>query len=282
MLFPGPQAVAHIGRHILDGSHEGHRHEFVEIAFVLGGVGMHATADGERPLCRGDVILLLPGAWHSYLRCDALAVVNCCIPARALRFELAWLRTEPSVAGMLWRSASARQVCKGRVSGQELDSLHLVLGDLERAADHAGGAGRAEAVGLVTVLLARLAPTLNDAADTASTPLPPLVLAGVQLLEEAPGHRWSLSELAESLHVDPSYLTRLFTAHVGTPPMAYLARCRAETAATWLKQTDEQVSTIGARVGWPDPNYFARRFRQHFGQSPSGYRSHAFHHGDRT
>lgn len=279
MLFPGPQAVAHVGWHVLDGSYEGHRHEFVEIAFVSAGVGTHASDGGERALRRGDVVLLLPGAWHAYLRCDSLAVVNCCIPAQALRCELAWLRTDPSVARILWQQGGSGSVRKSRVSGQALDNLHALLGEVERAANQEEGPARAEAIGLVTVLLARLAPTLNDSTDAASTAAPPLVLAGIRMLEDAPGHRWRLSELAGSLHVDASYLTRLFTAHVGAPPMTYLARCRAETAAAWLQQTDKQVSTIGARVGWPDPNYFARRFRQHFGESPSAYRNHALYHG---
>jgi AraC family L-rhamnose operon transcriptional activator RhaR len=55
--------------------------------------------------------------------------------------------------------------------------------------------------------------------------------------------------------------------------MAYLARCRVETAAILLVHTTQPITQIGRSVGWPDPNYFARRFKGHTGLSPSAYRS---------
>ena len=54
--------------------------------------------------------------------------------------------------------------------------------------------------------------------------------------------------------------------------MVWLARLRAERAATLLLQTTLSVQEIGERVGWSDLSYFARRFRAHFGCSPSAYR----------
>jgi len=79
---------------------------------------------------------------------------------------------------------------------------------------------------------------------------------------------------AGRLHLDPSYLVRLFTAHTGLSPMAYLGRHRAERAATLLVQTDSSAAEIGREMGWPDPNYFARRFKAYFGLGATAYRAH--------
>lgn len=86
-------------------------------------------------------------------------------------------------------------------------------------------------------------------------------------------HRWTLTELAEQLHLAPGYLVRLFKAATGLPPMAYLARLRAEHAATLLLHSDQPVTCIGQAVGWPDQNYFARRFKAHYGLSATSYRA---------
>ena len=75
----------------------------------------------------------------------------------------------------------------------------------------------------------------------------------MRLLEAAPERHWTLTELADELHLAPGYLVRLFKAGTGLPPMAYLARLRAETAAALLLHTDQPVTAIGRAVGWPDP-----------------------------
>jgi AraC family L-rhamnose operon transcriptional activator RhaR len=101
----------------------------------------------------------------------------------------------------------------------------------------------------------------------------PAVVAAMQLMEAQPGHPWTLTELAESLHLAPGYLVRLFKSATGLPPMAFLARHRVEVAAARLLHTDQPISRIGESVGWPDQNYFARRFRAHYGMSASTYRA---------
>jgi transcriptional regulator GlxA family with amidase domain len=101
----------------------------------------------------------------------------------------------------------------------------------------------------------------------------PAVVAAMQMMEAQPEHTWTLTELAESLHLAPGYLVRLFKSATGLPPIAHLAQHRVEVAAARLLHTDLPISRIGESVGWPDQNYFARRFRAHYGMSASTYRS---------
>jgi AraC family L-rhamnose operon transcriptional activator RhaR len=94
----------------------------------------------------------------------------------------------------------------------------------------------------------------------------------VRRLENDLAYAWTLSKLAEAVHLDASYLVRLFHRHVGAPPLQYLSRRRAERAAALLLSTALPVNEIGAQVGWPSPAYFARRFRAHFGMSAGQFR----------
>ena len=95
----------------------------------------------------------------------------------------------------------------------------------------------------------------------------------MRLFEAELAHRWTLTELAAQLHLDPSYLVRLFKTSTGLPPMAYLAQLRAEHAAALLLHSDQPVTSISQAVGWPDQNYFARRFKAHYGLSATTYRA---------
>jgi AraC family L-rhamnose operon transcriptional activator RhaR len=96
-------------------------------------------------------------------------------------------------------------------------------------------------------------------------------------LEAEPAHEWTLTELADELHLVPGYLVRLFKSSTGLPPMAYLSRHRVELAADLLLHTDLPISRIAESVGWPDQNYFARRFKSHYGLTASNYRARFTH-----
>jgi AraC family L-rhamnose operon transcriptional activator RhaR len=100
----------------------------------------------------------------------------------------------------------------------------------------------------------------------------PAVAATVTRFEGAPEEQWRLDDLARAVNLDPAYLGRLFAQHVGLTPMGFLARVRAERAATLLAHTDMSAAQVGAAVGWDNPTYFARRFRTLVGLTPSEYR----------
>lgn len=84
--------------------------------------------------------------------------------------------------------------------------------------------------------------------------------------------RWSVTELAHSVHLSPSQLRRVFTEAFGKSPIAYLTMLRAERMAHLLKVTDSPISVIAASVGWGDPDFAALQFRRSVGVSPSEYR----------
>jgi AraC family transcriptional regulator, L-rhamnose operon transcriptional activator RhaR len=134
--------------------------------------------------------------------------------------------------------------------GDILGRLSLLLGQLGRAA-----LGPAGAVG-----------------GGASGPRHPAVSQAMRLLEGSIARQWTLTDLADELHLAPGYLVRLFKAATGLPPMAYLAQVRAEHAAVLLLHSDEPITCISRAVGWPDQNYFARRFKAHYGLTATTYR----------
>jgi AraC-like DNA-binding protein len=249
-----------------------HGHDFCEIAVVSGGSGRHVSAQGTQELRGGDVVVLRPGAWHGFTHCRKLIVANCCVSAAALRTELAFLRTLPSVRDLLWLgpvASGAHGVLTTRVDVRRAEAAVDQLGSLERQLLDTPSNRVALFGALLTVLG-------NLVAEGTPPPTPhPAVASAVELLEESPERQWRLDELADAVGLDPAYLSRLFRRHIGLAPMAYLARVRAETAAALLARTDQSAARIGGLVGWPDPTYFARRFRALTGLTPTDYRTHS-------
>ena len=93
------------------------------------------------------------------------------------------------------------------------------------------------------------------------------------LLREEPQHRWTLPELARSVHLSPSQIGRVFVDAYGKTPIAYLTMIRVERMAVLLRETDQPISRVARQVGWGDPDYAARQFRRGVGMTPRQYRA---------
>ncbi len=93
------------------------------------------------------------------------------------------------------------------------------------------------------------------------------------LLRSEPQRRWSVTELANEVHLSKSQVSRLFVEAFGKSPIAYLTMLRTERMAALLRTTDAPITVIAEEVGWSDPDFAARQFRRSVGVTPSGYRA---------
>jgi AraC family transcriptional regulator, L-rhamnose operon transcriptional activator RhaR len=272
-------ALAYAGYHLHEGENALHTHSFVEIAFVTGGQGVHLSRAGRQRLRVGDVILLRPGVWHGYDECRGLELCNCCFSSELLRRELQWTREDPLLGYLLWTapySGRGHGMVATWLRPDALDQCQAHLAALDDLRHRPLATHRGDIVGRLSLLLGVLGRVVAEAHDYLREPpgpAHPAVGQAMRLLEARLAYRWTLGELAGQLHLAPGYLVRLFKSAVGLPPMAYLARLRAETAAALLLHSDQPVTCIGRSVGWPDQNYFARRFKAHYGLSATTYRA---------
>jgi AraC family transcriptional regulator, L-rhamnose operon transcriptional activator RhaR len=269
--------LAYAGYHYHPHGHPLHTHSFVEIAFTIGGEGIHHCLAGRRALRPGDVLLLRPGVWHGYEDCRDLELYNCCFSSEVLRRELAWTSEDPLLGYLLWSgpySAPGRGMLTLRLDKPELDECMAHLEQLNVLRHCPQEQYRGDILGRLSLLLSALGRVAmrNSPAAGEVGPRHPAVGRAMRLLEGDIARQWTLTGLADELHLAPGYLVRLFKAATGLPPMAYLAQVRAEHAAVLLLHSDEPITGIGRTVGWPDQNYFARRFKAHYGLSASTYR----------
>ncbi len=248
-----------------------HDHDFWEFALVTAGSGLHEDLSGVRPLRRGNVYGLRPGAWHRVVGRRGLRVFNLCFGPELLDGELAWAREDEQLGRLLWlgRGATLHGDTRPTARPRALAALRE-LADLATA-KVAPSRGRA-----VAALLLALDALAEAIVREGVAPLPhPAVRRAVGLLEANLAKAWTLDALADAVRLDASYLSRLTKRELGLPPLAYLARRRVDRAAALLTRTALPIGEVGRRVGWPDPNQFARRFRQIAGCSASTWRKRA-------
>jgi len=272
-------AMAYAGYYTHRNNSPLHTHSFMEIAFVTSGEGTHVSVAGRQRLTMGDVILLRPGVWHGYEDCTSLELCNCCFSVELLRRELRWTREDALIGYLLWSgpySAQGRGMLTTRLDRATLESCRVHLAALNALSHEPVARHRGDIVGRLALLfgaLARVVAQTQRPSQDAAGPAHPVVGQAMRMLETQLAYPWTLGELSERLHLSGGYLVRLFKTATGLPPMAYLARLRAEHAAVLLLQSDQPITCIGRDVGWSDQNYFARRFRAHYGLSATAYRA---------
>lgn len=81
----------------------------------------------------------------------------------------------------------------------------------------------------------------------------------------------SLTKLAEQLHANASYLSRLYKTKAGINVSDDIIRRRIEKAKECL-MTDMKINDVAEYVGFNDPAYFSRLFKKQTGVSPRDYK----------
>ncbi|WP_336775905.1 helix-turn-helix transcriptional regulator [Paenibacillus sp. MMO-58] len=82
----------------------------------------------------------------------------------------------------------------------------------------------------------------------------------------------SIKQVAENIHLNPSYLSTLFKKETGETFTGYVTKLKLQEAQVLLRNMDIKISEICQTVGFEDSTYFSSVFKKHFQISPSEFR----------
>lgn len=83
----------------------------------------------------------------------------------------------------------------------------------------------------------------------------------------------SLTEAAQALHYDISWLSREILRKTGKTYTDLVLEKRLSQAVFLLKNTRAKISDISLAVGYENISYFHRKFAERYGISPKKYRA---------
>ncbi|MBS4212328.1 MULTISPECIES: response regulator transcription factor [Neobacillus] len=82
----------------------------------------------------------------------------------------------------------------------------------------------------------------------------------------------TLSEAANYVHLNPSYLSKLFKDKTEQNFVDFVLEIRMNEAKKLLERTSLRISEIADRLGYSDITYFSNLFKRKTGVTPSEYR----------
>jgi AraC-like DNA-binding protein len=119
------------------------------------------------------------------------------------------------------------------------------------------------------------APSPSPARSPRAEERHPVVQTALVVIEQELDRPLSLAGLAMRTGVSPNHLIRLFRAHCGETPMAYLRGRRLRAARHLLERTAQPMRTVAAHIGMPDLQRFNKLVRRGLGAPPTTIRRHA-------
>lgn len=99
------------------------------------------------------------------------------------------------------------------------------------------------------------------------------------LLTEHLEHRYTIHELSKKYLINSSSLKEVFKGVYGLPIATYMKEYRIRKGMELLRQTDDSIAEIAAKVGYETQGKFSKAFKELTKTTPSAYRKF-FHSSD--
>lgn len=98
------------------------------------------------------------------------------------------------------------------------------------------------------------------------------IASAVKIIDYNLSFDLTVEMLAEKVHLNPSYFSRLFVRRMGMSPKQYILEKKIARAKEFLDATEASILEISNSVGFLDPLYFSRIFKKKVGVGPEEYR----------
>ncbi len=254
-----------------------HTHEFIEMAYVRSGQGIHKlrrASSGQSISCGivcGDIFILRPGDMHSFISCSGLKMYNILFMPEMIAdcADIIWSLPgfKTFEEGNLHLSTETRRhiesVCERLILElAKKENAYKLLGK-SLLRDILISAGRAEY---------RLHDRKNGDNEGERLFSQQIVNKAICLIEENTGNILTVEDLSSRLEISSSHLTRLFKQSTGLPPCEYMIRIRLEKAKDLLRTEKLPVGDIAYLSGFCDASYMSKLFKKLEGCTPNEYR----------
>jgi two-component system response regulator YesN len=92
-----------------------------------------------------------------------------------------------------------------------------------------------------------------------------------QYLQERLSENVTSVDVAEYLHLNPSYFSRYFKKVTGTTFTDYAHRHKIDNAIKMLERPEATIEGAALALGFSDRNYFSKIFKRYMGMTPGDY-----------
>lgn len=245
-----------------------HSHDFLEVAFVLSGVGKYHIEDDIYDIHEGDLIILNPGVKH-----QALYVKEAEVPTTEFFVGFSDIQLPGFPANFLPIPDGAYMIHTTGELRQKLFKICSAM-EAEKAVCREGRYFMLKAYlmqMLLFIIREQCEPVVSAGGYAFESMNKKYVVEQlVNYLEDHYNEKVSLDQIAENMYLSPFYISKIFKSETGDTPIRHLINIRLEKAKELLeKGYGGSIQEIAAMVGYDDAYHFSKLFKKHYGITPS-------------
>jgi AraC family transcriptional regulator, melibiose operon regulatory protein len=248
-----------------------HKHNSVEIMYVISGKCKVNTVNDHYSMRKGDFIFIDANVLHNLF-------VDKDSPCRMLNIEFIFEKKaakfpsikdleqgNPALASLL---ARARPYILLRDSNDVYPTLKNLVFELDK-----GSPDNEWMVQLqLAQLIIRVAELAAELEDSSSQQIDLYVKNALDYIHHHYDYPIQVKDIANSVNLHPGYFQRIFKSNTGQTVVEYLTSLRVEKAKMLLAHTDIPVIEISDSIGINSREYFSAIFKKYTGLTPVSYR----------
>lgn len=261
-----------------------HAHNFIEIAYVASGSGIHSIGGKEYAVSKGDLFVInydiphefrsLPGPTES-----RLIVYNCIFKPEFLELSLVNSRDFSDITNLLiFRSFFPEE----SEDMADIKLLAMVNREVEDIYEKMYREYKAREAGYIEILRAyviqllitifRLYRKSIQRESAIENGQRQIINKVIHHIKSNYANELKLEDLSMMAFWSRNYFCKLFKEHTGMTVLEYTQKVRIEEACRMLKETDRKVIDIANEVGYRDIKFFNHIFKRITGKTPGNYR----------
>jgi len=255
-----------------------HAHDFIEIAYVASGKGIHKVGKSHYSISKGDVFIINYNVPHEFIPEPELLVYNCIFTPAFLDLALVSSKDFFSISHhFLFSSLFPEE--------KELESVMVLNHDnleIEELYDKMLREFLAKDDGYIEILRAYVIELLiiifrtlkksSILGDRTENNRKQLIEKVMKYMKDKHSKEMKIEELSMMAFLSPSHFCRLFKEYTGLTVSEYSQKLRIEEACRLLKSSDKKVIDVAADVGYRDIKHFNQVFKKIAGKTPRDYR----------
>jgi len=258
-----------------------HKHDFIEIAYVIDGSGVHIVGENEYGISKGDLFIINYDVPHGFFPKgndkDVPVVYNCVFRPEFLDSSLFnSLHFQDVTSSFLFKSLFPDDYPVNPVltlRGTEFSEIGTLFSKMY-AEYKSGEKGYCD---MIRAYLIELIVKIFRYIDARNEYVPAsrnveLVNKAIQYLKNNYNSEIKLEDLAMKSFISKNYFSKLFKEITGINFSDYVQHIRIDEACNLLKNTDMKVIDVALQVGFKDIKFFYEVFKKITGKTPGDYR----------
>jgi AraC-like DNA-binding protein len=264
-----------------------HSHDFIEIAYINAGSGVHLVGNTKYPVSKGDLSIINTNVPHAYI-CNGdaaeLMVFNCIFIPEFIDCSLLNSSDFKDVAtSILFNSFFIEDspIINLKLQGAQQMEIEELYGKMQQEFF-------SKPKGYINVIRSLLVEMLTKIfryLEAENNQSGKIIERRAEIVHEAisflknnyASSNLNINEVAMHTFLSPSYLSKLFKEDTGRSFSEYLQNIRISAACDLLKTTDKKIIDIMMDVGLKDIKHFNRLFKKVTGMTPREYRKGGDH-----